>query len=128
MYLTGRDEGRLMFLIVIHFLPMNSSGNTVTRTIQLTLQKESPEKLIGWIYFCEGEILHIKKNKTHCYHVSDHSPFPHLSQQDATVTFHMNYSRCNSVSHWHMQPDPLFIFSCGKGPQILATFSVATDL
>lgn len=48
-----------MFLMVIYFLPMKSPANTVTRTIQLTLQKESLEKLIGWIYFCEGEVLHI---------------------------------------------------------------------
>lgn len=66
--------------------------------------------------------------KKHYYHISDHNPLPHVSQQDAKVTFHMNYSRHNSVSHWQMQPDPLFIFSCGQGPQILATFSVATDL
>lgn len=58
MYLTGRGEGGLMFLTVINFLPMKSPANTVTRPIQLTLQKESLEKLIGWIYFCEGEILH----------------------------------------------------------------------
>lgn len=27
-----------------------------------------------------------------------------------------------------MQPDPLFILSCGQGPQILSTFSFATDM
>lgn len=82
--------------------------------------------MIVWIYFYEGERLDVLK-KTY-YRISDHNPFPHLSQQDAKVTFHMNYSRYNSVSHWQMQQDLLFLFSCRQGPQILATFSIATNL
>lgn len=90
IYSSSRGQKGLLFLTVLRFSPMKSLANT--ETIQFTLQL-SLEKLTGWTYFCR-ETAKFKKKTKHYYRISGHNPFPHLSQQDATVPFHMNYSMC----------------------------------